>query len=120
MRSQDKRKYIRLKVYHLVKYRLLSEENKQTAPVVATIKDIGGGGVCLRTDEYLPVASLLELSINFPHSSTPISVLAKVAWIKSVRRTSRYEAGIQFVEISDPLRHSIEDHIKYVYKKAKK
>jgi len=115
-KMQNKRSFIRLAAYHLVKYKPLSTERKETAPVLATLKDIGAGGVCLRTEEYLPVSSSIELKINFPFHATPISTLAKVVWIKKRRNARFYEVGAQFIEIEETARKIIDDHLNSVGK----
>jgi Tfp pilus assembly protein PilZ len=116
---QNKRSFIRLAAYHIVKYKPLSTENQEAIPVLATIKDIGAGGVCLRTTEYLPVSSTIELKINFPFRATPIFTIAKVAWIKKRDQGRYYEVGAQFMEIEDSARNLIDRHLKYVLRSAK-
>jgi len=119
MEAENKRKFIRLKAYHLVKYRLVSPDNKMSPSVLATIRDIGAGGVCLRIDERLPVSCLLELSINFPNISTSVVALAKVVWIKEINQIKRYEVGAQFVQIDDSVRLVIDKQVTRVHKRFK-
>ncbi|TRZ95516.1 PilZ domain-containing protein [bacterium] len=116
---QNKRSFIRLSAYHIVKYKPLSTENQEAIPVFATIKDIGAGGVCLRTEEYLPVSSTIELKINFPFRATPIFTIAKVVWIKKRDQGRHYEVGAQFMEIEDSARRLIDQHLKYALKNIK-
>lgn len=120
MREKQKRQFIRLKAYHCVKYRPLSGDGQPRIPIPATIKDISGGGLCLRTEEYLPQSTLIELKINFPHIATSISALAKVAWIKQRGKSRRYEVGMQFVEIEESIRKIIDEQIKGVYARLKR
>ncbi len=115
MRNDNKREFIRLKAYHLVKYRPLTEKVAGTEEVLASIKDIGAGGVCLKVEEYLPAATLLELEINFPQIKTSVSALAKIVWIKQIKRTKRYEIGAQFVEIQDGMKEFIDQKVKNVH-----
>lgn len=120
MRVQDRRKFIRLKAYHLVKYRLLSKEKEQSNYIYAALKDVGAGGVCLDTEEYLPMSSLIELKINFPNVATSVFALAKVAWMKKRDKGRRYEVGAQFVEIDESMRKIIDEQVKRVEHKLKK
>jgi len=120
MREEDRRKFIRLKAYHLAKFKSLNSLGDKGANIAVTVKDIGGGGVCFLTDEYLPVSSLIELKINFPHVSTAIFSLAKIVWIKQIKKTRRYEAGAQFVEIDESVRRVIEEQVKSVYNRLNK
>lgn len=120
MREKEKRQFIRLQAYHFVKYKSLSQGGQPGVPILATIRDISGGGLCLRTEEYLPKATLVELKINFPHIATFISAVAKVAWIKQRGKSRRYELGLQFVEIEESLRKIIDGQIKGVYERLKR
>ncbi|HNX82455.1 MAG TPA: PilZ domain-containing protein [Candidatus Omnitrophota bacterium] len=115
MRNEIKREFIRLKAYHLVKYRLLTEKGASSERVLASIKDIGAGGVCLKVEEYLPVATLLEVDINFPQINTSLSALVKIVWVKQIKRTKRYEIGAQFVEIKTGMKELIDQKVKNVH-----
>ena len=97
MRIKDRRKFIRLKAYHLVKYRLVSEGESQSSYICAALKDVGAGGVCLDSEQYLPMSSIIELKINFPNVTTSVSALAKVVWMKKRDKGRRYEIGAQFI-----------------------
>jgi c-di-GMP-binding flagellar brake protein YcgR len=114
--QKEKRKYIRLPAYHLVKYRLLSKEREYGATVVTGARDIGGGGVCLEVKEGLPVSSILELLINFPSIAAPVACLAKVVWARKMKSTKNYRVGIEFLEIDDTLRAIIMRRIEGVRK----
>lgn len=118
LRKKEKRKYPRLNAYHLVKYRLIS--SPQAELVTASIKDISGGGFCLRTEEGLPVSTGIQLFINFPQFSQPIPSLAKVVWIKKLGKSKRYELGLQFLEIEEVLRQEITKRIDYVRRRVRR
>lgn len=117
---QEKRKYVRLKVYHLAKYRPASSEKEQAQPILVRLKDIGAGGVCLRTEEYLPVSSLIQLEINFPASDHPIFSIAKIAWIKEIGKSKRYEVGAQFVNLEESVSKIIDEQVKLVHQRLPK
>ncbi|MCX5700034.1 MAG: PilZ domain-containing protein [Candidatus Omnitrophica bacterium] len=107
--EKEKRKYSRLAVYHLVKYRLVSQPKSEL--VIAYIKDIGGGGVQLVTADKLAKDNVLQLYINFPHILSPVPCLAKVVWTKRIAKVNRHEAGLQFLEIEGILRQEMVKHI---------
>jgi c-di-GMP-binding flagellar brake protein YcgR len=113
----EKRKFARLKAYHLVKFKQLTEP--QGEPQIAAIRDISGGGVCLISDKELKSGSSIQLYINFPHISMPIPSLAKVTWVKKLPKSKKFESGLQFVEIEDSMRKeiikSVEDVIRISY-----
>jgi len=118
IKKKEKRAYLRLPVYHLVKYRLTSQP-KEEPPVITSIKDVSGGGIYLRLDEHLPVSTVIQLYINFPQIPQPIPTLAKVVWIKQLGKSKRYEAGVQFLEIEDAFRQAIIKRVESVRKITK-
>jgi c-di-GMP-binding flagellar brake protein YcgR len=118
---QEKRKYIRLTAYHLVKYRLLAKAGEQQHEfVLASIRDIGAGGVCIRTEESLLLTGTIELKINFPSIATSIFALAKVVWVKQIKNSNFYEIGAEFIEIKESVRQGIDEHLKSVCEKVSK
>ena len=119
-KREERRKHLRLKVYHLVKYRVISDESPQPHPLLASIKDIGAGGICLITEEPLDVSANLQLQINFPDLKKPVFTLGRVAWLKQVAKMNRYEVGVEFVNIEASLRALIDGDVRFVYRKLKK
>lgn len=115
IRKKERRAYPRLPVYHLAKYKLISQP-KEEPPVTTSIKDVSGGGICLRLDEHLPVSAVIQLYINFPRIPQTITALAKVVWIKQIGKSKRYEAGVQFLEIEDTFRQAIVKRVESVRK----
>ncbi|MBU1125685.1 MAG: PilZ domain-containing protein [Candidatus Omnitrophica bacterium] len=103
------REHQRLSAYHLVKYRLLSKP--QSPLVVASLKDIGGGGLCLRTQEHIPVATYLQLYVNLPQFPQAVTSAAKVMWSRKLKTTNVYEIGLQFVNIEESFRQAIKERV---------
>jgi c-di-GMP-binding flagellar brake protein YcgR len=117
MRDKERRKFIRLEVYHLAKYRPLSDAKEAPSYILAAVRDIGAGGLCLVTEETLPLSSLVQLKINFPGISTTVFTLAKVVWIKQIKKTKHYLLGTQFMEIDESVRKGIDGKAKFVQHK---
>ena len=118
-RAEERRKYLRLRVYHLVKYRVISDKPAHSAFSLSSIRDIGAGGVCLTTEEQLPVSTKLELEINFPDIGGSILTSGRVVWTKQVAKTSRYMMGVEFAGIDEALRKRIDQNVRFVYQKLK-
>lgn len=113
---EDRRKHPRLHVYHLVKYKVISGDTEGRT-ILASLADIGGGGICLRSQENLAIGSLVQISINMPQLAQPVTSIAKVVWSKKIRSADMYESGLQFVDIEDMLRNQITSRVDDVYKK---
>jgi len=120
IRKQERRKFIRLKAYHLAKYKPLPPKEPHAVSTLASIKDIGGGGICLRTKEHIPLSSIIELQIKFPAIDTPIFTVVKVVWVKQLKKYKLYEIGAQFIEIEESVRKFIDEQAKSVYERAGK
>ena len=118
-KKEERRKYLRLRVYHLVKYRVISDKPAYPRPLLASIKDIGAGGICLITEEPLPVSTNLELEINFPDMGGSILTPGRVVWLKQVAKTNRYDVGIEFTGTDESLRKRIDGNVQFVYRKLK-
>lgn len=117
MSYEDRRKYLRLRVYHLVKYRVVTDKPSPCAYSLASIKDIGAGGACLIVEASLSVSTNLELEINFPDMGGAILTSGRVVWQKKIAKTSRYMLGIEFLNMDESLRKRIDGNVKFVYQK---
>lgn len=118
-KKKEKRTSPRFTIYHLAKYHHLTPEPSGHL-VTCSVKDIAGGGVCLRTEEELPVSTVIQLYINLPQFSQPVSTLAKVIWTRKLDRTNRYESGIQFLDIEGIFREVITERLDSLNKIVKK
>ncbi|RJP28086.1 MAG: PilZ domain-containing protein [Candidatus Omnitrophota bacterium] len=120
IQSQDKRRDLRLRAYHLVKYKVISDAAQKDAPMLmAAIVDIGAGGVRLSCDEPIAPASIIEIKINFPSWGIPIFSLAKVVWIRKRGKSNRFLAGLQFLEVNQAMRNLISEEVNLVNNKLK-
>jgi len=117
-RTSEKRKFQRLNVYHLVKYRLISWPSEK-GPVLASIKNISAGGVQLITDESLPVDGSLQMQISFPRLNVPIPCIAKIVWVEKIGKFDKFKYGLQFMEIDEFLRNNIAQSIELINKVIK-
>ena len=64
-------------------------------------KDISGGGVRFISNEFLSIFTRLLLEVSVPTFSRPIKAISKVAWIQKVPRSSQYEVGVQFLDMTE-------------------
>lgn len=115
---KERRKNRRLHAYHLVKYKVISAE-KEGETVLASLADIGGGGIRLRSEESLPVGSTVQISINLPQFRQPVTSIARVVWTKKLKSAKMYECGLQFIEIEDMLRSKIDSDVENLSKVMK-
>jgi len=118
MRKKERRNFLRVSTYHLAKYKASPEAGGHVVPMLAFLRDIGAGGVCLRATERIPLLSILQLKINFPSLKDPIFALAKVMWVKQIKKDKAYDLGLQFIEMDDLVRNLIDKKLKFVFDKT--
>ena len=70
--------------------------------------------------EAIPVSSVIELQIRFPTLDTPLFTVARVVWIKQLKKHKVYEIGAQFTEIAESARKLIDERAKFVLEKVSK
>ena len=118
MNANERRKFLRFTAYHLAKYRLINAGNKEEFLVLISLKDVGAGGIRLRTPDNIPLFSLLELKINFPFLDYPVTAIAKVIWSKKLKKSGLYELGAEFTQIDEPARKAINEQINFAAEKS--
>lgn len=112
--AKDKRVHPRSRAYFLTKYKLISTPTDKNTLVLTSTKDISGGGMRLKLNQYIPVSSVIQLYINFPAFPSPIPTLAKIMWIRKIKWKNAYEAGVQFVDMEEPAKKAISDQVRMV------
>ncbi len=92
----QRRKYKRLKVFHLaVPIQLQIDERNLAIPGI--LLDISAGGIGILCFKEIPINTIVNLQIALHHIKTD-TIKAKVVWVKQMDNT--YRMGLQFIEIS--------------------
>ena len=110
---EERRKFVRLDTRLDVTYTIVqSGQTKQ-----AVTKDIGGGGICLFTEQILPPGTRLQVAMKLPNAEQPVHFIGEIVWSepyevigKAVRRRA-VEAGVRFVEIAPKDQASVMQHV---------
>lgn len=106
-KTQDRRALPRASVYHLAKYLKPSDPSKGK-PILTSVQDISGSGICLYTEEPLKPSTVMQIYINFPGMDKTIPCLIQVIWIRQIsRKPTRYKIGCKFIEIEDVFRQMV-------------
>jgi uncharacterized protein (TIGR02266 family) len=69
--------------------------------------NINEGGMFLATDESAELDQLVKLAFRLPGLSHPIEVEARVAWLSHGEGGAEPGIGLQFLELSDEVRDTI-------------
>ena len=64
-------------------------------------KDISEGGVRFTSSEFLSIFTRLLLEVSVPSFSRPIKAISKVAWIQKMPRSTQYDVGLQFMDMTE-------------------
>ena len=74
-------------------------------------KDISENGVCFTSNDFLSIFTRLLLEISVPSFSRPVKAISKVAWIQKVPRSSQYNVGLQFMDMTEDDRKHLASFI---------
>jgi hypothetical protein len=121
VRTGERRRFCRLNDHIFVLCRLIEKENVHT--VKAFTKNIGEGGLCFETEQFIPVRTVLDLEVYQPLRKPEGIILsipaqAKVKWVISTDTATRYEgankyrSGVEFVKIGDREKKEIAGYVK--------
>lgn len=97
MLFKRRRKFKRISVHHLIKYRSLSEKEEVS---VSFSRNLSAGGVLLYAKKPGVLGDVLEVIINFPGTDNPIVVKGKILRSKELKKIGGYEIAVQFIDIS--------------------
>ncbi len=74
-------------------------------------KNVGGGGVCIKTANCITRGTIIELEIEIPGYSSPINALACVMYSRKRKMDNDFDTGIRFTDIFDEERKYIIDYV---------
>jgi len=112
---KEKRKYVRLKAHHLLKYKVLGQDAE-----LSFAKNISAGGVLFHSREEISLGSTVEMEILFPSYPRPIKVVAKVVWKKPVKKMEGFDLGAEFINVDEEAKKFINNKILAIDKETKK
>ena len=114
MFNKNKRKFPRLNVHHLIKYKMLEAEE-----TVTFARNLSAGGLRFYSKEELPRESTIELSINFPDTEEPLKILARIVWVRKLTAPGGFEVGAQFLNLDEDTCKLINEKIRNTFKIAR-
>lgn len=106
---EEKRRYQRIDFNLPLQYRNLRKIGE--ASIGALSKDISGGGVRFKANEFISLACRLVVEITLPTVPKPIKAISKVAWIKKIPASDQYELGNQFLDMTKEDKNHVIDFV---------
>ncbi|MBN1798168.1 MAG: PilZ domain-containing protein [Spirochaetales bacterium] len=104
----NKRKYERVDLSTKVRYAIINEGDA---------KNISQGGICVVTIEALEKGKDMTIIFTLPNSKEEhLKVFGKVKWSKEIA-PHVCESGIEFWDVDDKVKRTIQDYINKYFKK---
>jgi c-di-GMP-binding flagellar brake protein YcgR len=110
---QERRRFVRLDARVKVEYQILES---QQVVVDSFTKNVSQGGICLFLSSALKKDTVLDLKLYLPDQREPVPAVGKIVWIEQFEvgekeGREQYEAGIEFINISDVDRNKIGRYV---------
>ena len=114
---KERRRFIRLGVHHLVKYRVLDE--KETSGTLCFARNISAGGVLFHSDTSVEPGKFIELQINFPSYPNPIKAVGKILRVLPLKLVGGFDVAVEFVNVDNDAKEFINKRILNVFEETK-
>lgn len=96
VRMVERRRFVRIPEDLPISY--------EVYPIIKTEKfltrNISQGGICFFVHKFIPKDSTLKIKLTLSKISFYFEAIARLAWIKKVPHSERYEIGVEFINIS--------------------
>ncbi len=116
MRKENKRRHVRLRAHHLIKYKVI--ERGQAESVHPFVKEISAGGILFYTGEHIPKNSILEVKINIPLA--PQLFEAKCRVVRALpSKDGGFDIGVEFTEVDTEMQKFLNERIIQSYKEGR-
>ena len=117
--TKDKRKFKRLNVHHLLKYKVIEkkDEIKDEISYISFVRNISASGLLFYSKEYIPKGSILELEISFPPYSKTVNIKGEVLRVNFLRSIGGFNVAVKFIDLDKEVIDFINNKILKVYKK---
>lgn len=81
--------------------------------------DISDNGVCVVSDELLPLGKAVQLQFFTPRSATPVRVEGEVVWCRE-EEEGAYAMGLKFLAIGESARQTIREFSAYLHQEGRR
>ncbi|MFC1752689.1 PilZ domain-containing protein [Thermoproteota archaeon] len=104
---QERRRYVRIPQSSQISYRVLPN----TGAKRFLTRDISEGGVRFFVHKFVPLGSLLEISITIGEVNFSLGTIAKSRWVSKEAFGERHEIGAEFIDLPKEARDRISGYI---------
>ena len=104
---QERRQTVRVLCEVPTQFRNLDTDSMQ--PISnATVTNISRNGVCIQTDQFIPIQARLYIYLSLPDQPT-IEVRVAPAWVAELPHSGKYEIGGRFVDMGPESEETIQN-----------
>lgn len=115
--TQDSRKYGRVRVRGLLKYRADAEADKFQ---LMNIHEISEGGLSFLTNHKLESGTKLKISVLLLPKETPMDINAIVVrCVPKDRKTTAYQLSLRFLDMPEETRNTLREDLSFLCKNKK-
>ncbi len=121
--DQEKRKYKRIENPYMASLRIKQYEGLEISSAewdMVILRDLSAVGALFYYNKYLGLASLLDLKIDLPKSTSTINCVGKITRIDKPQTTSMFCIAIKFIDIGEQekekINTTIEEFLEYKIK----
>lgn len=107
----ERRHHPRVPGTFIVSYRLLSEADRFG---LSQTQNLSEGGMFLTTNAYFEPGTLLAMFLRLPSIDDPVNAVGTVVACKEVVADFFYETRIQFIDLDDATRESLDKTVRTV------
>lgn len=91
---------------------VMCEDLNEKKPFHTVIRDMSHGGIKLTTEDFIETGHDIQFDINLVEKR--VRGVGKVRWCDKLEHNGRYNVGIEFSEIDDGDKDSLEDFINKI------
>jgi len=105
IKLEEKRRFQRLEVKSPLRFQSRGESGFANA----VTSNIGLGGLGFTSDSFIVPGTVLDLEIKL--LSNALSPVGRIAWSQPLPHSSRYQIGLEFVEVSPNQRDYLSEYL---------
>ena len=103
--KEERRRAPRIDRRLMMRYR--SPASGKTQWMVSPLRDISAMGIRFIGDTGFPVGTVLEVQMQLPMTTKPLTVMARVVWLRGGTGGKMAEHGVEFIDLTPPARQQI-------------
>lgn len=114
-KHSEKRNFIRLSMEAVVRYRVLqgAELSKWSGKIenFGVVKNLSAGGLLFMAKEQIKLGSILELTIELPHTKEAIQCLSRTVRVTLTETDNEFDVSVCFLDLSGADRAKLDQFV---------